>query len=672
MMSSQSGSLRARLMIPVSIVVIAILAMISFVLIWSERQAFNNISQNVSTLAENVQTKQRQSMEEIEEYQMETVEVALRTKAASMAELVSGLAPTVILTFDFDVLDKYSQALTKDPDIVLAYISNTQGDIITTHRNEEDPALHALIPDVEELSLDLIVKRLAENENAFQVREEIVQDLELLGYVNLFVSRASALQQSKKIAGDFDEMASEISEVFAKLQQGVQGQIEQSTRNSAWQSIIAGIVGIIVLTLAVGILANQLVIKPVTRVMHIISEMAKGHLSERLQLDRDDEIGKMADSIDTLCDNLENEVLASLNKLADGDLSFTVTPKDENDALGNALVKMSYSLNQVMQQIQENASNLTNSSEILSGISAQLAAGSEEVSSQAANVAASTEQINVSSHDITITAEKMSLNMQKLADVTNAIAEEVKEIGNKANMGSSISSNALEMVTNANATIDSLLEAADEIGIATATIEEITEQTKLLALNATIEAARAGEAGKGFAVVAGEVKELAKQSADAAENISSLIKGVQDRTENAAKAIGEISGIIKQLNESSESITAAVDNHSRETDNMQTIVVDSKNGATEVTESILSLAKGANEVASNIQGVSSGMEDSSKGIRKVSDSAEELASLANDLHQLVNKFTLAAEELNLKVKDEEEPEEEMMDDQDDDPHEMQA
>ncbi|MHB8789060.1 MAG: methyl-accepting chemotaxis protein [Desulfobulbaceae bacterium] len=636
----RSQSLRTRLMVPISIVVVAIIALISLVLIVSEKRSFNTVSASVATQADVVKSSLQEDLRGVGEREVQRTEASLKTKAESMASLVAGLAPTVILTFDFDVLDNYCRALASDPDILLAHVVNMEGDTLTSFRNEQDEALRALVSDIDTLSINQVVAALGTNDSAFSVRQQINQDDVPLGHIELFVSREGIREQTAITNEAFGNIVEKVDSAFLTLNKGVEDQVRKSMLNSAWQAVAAGIVGIVILTLSVAFLIDRLIIKPVSSVMHIIGEMAKGHLSERLQLRRSDEIGRMSDSIDTLCDTLEQEVLGSLSKLADGDLRFQVSPKDGQDALGNALQKMSANLTTTIQQIQQNASVLASSSEEMSAISSELAASSEQSTAQAANVAASTEEINVSSHDIKLIAEKMSQNMQRLADVTKRIADEVDEIGNKAKEGSNISGKALDMVNNANSIILSLQEAAGQIGITTATIEEITEQTKLLALNATIEAARAGDAGKGFAVVAGEVKELAKQSADAADNISGLIKDVQDKTENAAKAIIEVSGIIKQLNESSQVITSAVNSHSQETDGMLSIVNESKAATNEVTDSIVSLAAGANEVAANIQGVSKGMEDSSRGIRQINASSEELAQLATQLQELVDKFSL--------------------------------
>ncbi|MFZ5799323.1 MAG: methyl-accepting chemotaxis protein [Desulfobulbus sp.] len=636
----RSQSLRTRLMIPISSVVIAIIALISLVLILSEKKSFTNVTASVSTQADVVKMSLQEDLRGIGDREVQRTEASLKTKAESMASLVAGLAPTVILTFDFDVLDNYCRALARDPDILLAYVISVDGDILTSFRNEQDETLRGLVPDIDKMTVKEVVASLQTNESVFSVEQQINQDGIPLGHIELFVSREVIKEQTEITNDAFSKIVDKVDTAFVTLIRGVSEQVRKSMLNSAWQAVATGIVGIIILTLSVAFLIDRLIIRPISSVMHIIGEMAMGHLSERLRLKRDDEIGKMSDSIDSLCDTLEQEVLGALSKLADGDLRFQVTPKDAQDALGNALQKMSANLTATIQQIQHNSSILASSSEEMSAISSQLAASSEQSTAQAANVAASTEEINVSSHDIKLIAEKMSENMQRLADVTKKIAEEVEEIGSKAMEGSNISGKALEMVTNANNTILSLQEAAGQIGITTATIEEITEQTKLLALNATIEAARAGDAGKGFAVVAGEVKELAKQSADAAENISGLIKDVQDKTENAAKAIVEVSGIIKQLNEASQTISTAVNNHSQETDGMLSIVNESKVATNEVTDSIVSLASGANEVAANIQGVSQGMEDSSRGIRQINASSEELAQLAVQLQELVDKFSL--------------------------------
>ena len=104
MINYSSGSLRTRLMVPISCLVAVIIALISLSLIWTEKKAFDNVSENVSTQAEDVKVSLSNDLRSIGEREVKNAEISLQTKAESMANLVAGLAPIVILTFDFDCL----------------------------------------------------------------------------------------------------------------------------------------------------------------------------------------------------------------------------------------------------------------------------------------------------------------------------------------------------------------------------------------------------------------------------------------------------------------------------------------------------------------------------------------------------------------------------------------
>ncbi len=236
MINFQSKSLRARLMIPISCVVIAIIALISFVLIWSEKNALQDVASNVSVLAEEVKDQQETSVQEIETGQIKVAENSLNTKAESMANLVAGLAPTVILTFDYDVLDDYCFALSQDPDIVLAYFTDSSGQLLTSFRNETDQMLLSLVNDAESLSLEQLKDQLISHEMILNVSKEIFQDQEVLGGVTILVSRAAAQKQAESIKSEFNAMTVSVGTLFDSLQQGVKEQVQSATRKSIWIS----------------------------------------------------------------------------------------------------------------------------------------------------------------------------------------------------------------------------------------------------------------------------------------------------------------------------------------------------------------------------------------------------------------------------------------------------
>ncbi|ARJ56950.1 methyl-accepting chemotaxis protein [Campylobacter cuniculorum] len=107
--------------------------------------------------------------------------------------------------------------------------------------------------------------------------------------------------------------------------------------------------------------------------------------------------------------------------------------------------------------------------------------------------------------------------------------------------------------------ISFLSEHAQSIGTSTDLISEITDQTNLLALNAAIEAARAGEVGRGFAVVADEIRKLAEKTGGATNQIAVINKKIQEETVATANAIEESIPLINKGQKLSEDIRDSVD-----------------------------------------------------------------------------------------------------------------
>lgn len=354
------------------------------------------------------------------------------------------------------------------------------------------------------------------------------------------------------------------------------------------QQTLMGIIVFCVIALPVGIFVALIIARgilgPLRSTVSMITAMEQGRIEQRLNLKRADEIGQMGDAMDRFSDSLQEEVVASMEALARGDLTTKVQPRSDRDALRNSLKK-------VIEDLAGMVRNITTASENVSSGSQAMSASSEELSQGASEQAAAAEEASSS-------IEQMTANIRQNADNAN----ETEKIATQS------AKDAMQGGQAVDKTVSAMQEIANKIMI----IEEIARQTNLLALNAAIEAARAGEHGKGFAVVAAEVRKLAERSQKAAGEINALSTSSVEVAESAGQVLNELVPNIQKTAELVQEISAA----SREQD------------------------AGAEQIAKSIQQLDAVIQQNASASEEMASTAEELSSQSEQLAEMISFFKL--------------------------------
>ena len=114
---------------------------------------------------------------------------------------------------------------------------------------------------------------------------------------------------------------------------------------------VAGGVGGLLIVLVLGVFVSRSITTALDQTVEMIRAMGKGHLKQRLQLRRKDEIGVLANAMDKLADDLQRTLNENLVRIADGDLEIAVEYFDRDDEIAAAETRMISSLRALVDQV---------------------------------------------------------------------------------------------------------------------------------------------------------------------------------------------------------------------------------------------------------------------------------------------------------------------------------
>ncbi len=485
--------------------------------------------------------------------------------------------------------------------------------------------------------------------------------------------------EGNKMMEKFDPFAAAIGDgihgfVEAQIAEldGSMVSITSKIKNSRTINLVVSIILVLVI---VGVISyiRRSVASSLNQVVELAKRISDNDLTTEVTVDTNDEIAWMAKALNEAVANIkgimenlkENASIlsSSSNELATVSTQMASSAEEVN-AQSNAAATAS-------EQVASNVGMVASAAEETNGMVFTIASMTEEMSSTINEVSASVEQTAAEARETAGASEEIASGINTMAAAIEETTASLSEVSKNTIEASRISQNASERTEVINTKMEALVKASTQIGKVVGVIKDIADQTNMLALNATIEAAGAGDAGKGFAVVAGEVKELAKQSAEATDEIAGQIEEIQSSTGEVVGAIEEIGKIINDIAGINQTIAAAVEQQSATVSEISSTAADnaqsvkrvatnadkSANRMTEVDKATTGITTTAMEVAKNVDGLSqnvgavaSSAGEAAQGVDEISRNMRSVNNASQDTASGATQVNSLSDELSAMAK----------------------
>lgn len=381
----------------------------------------------------------------------------------------------------------------------------------------------------------------------------------------------------------------------------------------------------------------------------IANAAQEGRLEYRSSTDKfEGEFANILKSFNSAFHNMAKpirEISEVMDQIAEGNLHATVSGSYQGvfDKLSHVVNGTVGTINNIVEEISYVLTNIADGnldiekvndykgdfSSISTGINTIIDSLNElisKISIASDQVASGSKQVSAGSQNLSHGATEQASSVEQLTASISEISEQTKNNAVNATQANTLAISTKDSAVLGNSQMSEMLTAMNEINESSSNISKIIKviddiafQTNILALNAAVEAARAGQYGKGFAVVAEEVRNLAARSANAANDTTNLIEG----------SISKIESGTSIANDTAKALSDIV------------------NSVDKVTNLVSQIATASNEQATGIAQIDKGVEVVSNVVQTNSATAEEsaaaseqLSSQAEYLKELLSKFKI--------------------------------
>jgi methyl-accepting chemotaxis protein len=393
--------------------------------------------------------------------------------------------------------------------------------------------------------------------------------------------------------------------------------IAKAASNVRNASMLFGALGMVLVCVAIVLIVNHM-LHALANAVEFSEAVASGNLERNLELERSDELGRLADSLRKMVGSLREMIGMAQQKTTEAEQLTELANKATEEAQ-QAKAEAEHAKRAGMLHAAQQLETIV---EVVTSASSELSSQIEESSRGAETQAARVSETATAMEEMTATVIEVARNAGQAAETAGGARSKAQD---GAQIVSKVVSSMSDVQVQSNQLKDDMArlgKQAEDIGRIMTVITDIADQTNLLALNAAIEAARAGDAGRGFAVVADEVRKLAEKTMAATKEVGEAISVIQQSTrlnvenvdksvrlieaathlaQDSGNALGEIVNLVDTASDQVRSIATASEEQSAASEEINRSIEQVNIISAETSQAMGEAAKAVGELAEQSQ-----------------------------------------------------------------------